>query len=99
MKYRLMLVQWMVLATAMAAPQPAKPPPPRPDGNRFLFILETSSGMNQLEHGGRQAIFDLIYSGVDGRMRRGDTFGVWTFNGGVHSGIVPMQTWDPRTRL
>lgn len=97
MKYRLMLLQWMVLATAMAAPPPAKPP--RPEGNRFLFILETSAGMTRLEHGGRQAIFDLIYSGVDGRMRRGDTFGIWTFNGDVHSGIVPMQTYDPRTRL
>jgi hypothetical protein len=97
MKYRLMLLQWMVLATAMAAPQPAKPR--LPDGNRFLFILETSAGMTRLEHGGRQAIFDLLYSGVDGRMQRGDTFGIWTFNGQVHAGIVPMQTYDPRTRL
>jgi hypothetical protein len=98
MKYRLMLLQWMVLATAMAAPQPAKPPR-LPDGNRFLFILETSAGMAQLEHGGRQAVFDLIYSGVDGRMQRGDTFGIWTFNGDVHAGVVPMQIYDPQLRL
>ena len=101
MKYRLVLVQWMVLAaTAMAAPQPSKPAkPPKPVGNRFLFILETSSGMTKLEHGGRQAVFDLIYSGVDGRMRRGDTYGIWPFNEQVFSGLVPMQTWDPQKRL
>jgi len=100
MKYRLLLAQWMVLATAMAAPQPSKPAkPPKPEGNRFLFILETSAGMTRLEHGGRQAIFDLIYSGVDGRMRRGDTYGIWPFNEQVYSGLVPMQTWDPQKRL
>jgi hypothetical protein len=101
MKYRLVLVQWMVLAaTAMAAPQPSKPAkPPKPEGNRFLFILETSAGMTRLEHGGRQAVFDLIYSGVDGRMRRGDTYGIWPFNEQIFSGLVPMQTWDPQRRL
>ena len=100
MKYRLLLAQWMVLATAMAAPQPSKPAkPPKPEGNRYLFILETSSGMTRLEHGGRQAVFDLIYSGVDGRMRRGDTYGIWPFNEQVYSGLVPMQTWDPQKRL
>jgi len=98
MKYRLVLVQWMVLAaTAIAAPQPAKPP--KPEGNRFLFVLETSSGMTKLEHGGRQAVFDLIYSGVDGRMRRGDTYGIWPFNEQIFAGLVPMQTWDPQKRL
>jgi hypothetical protein len=95
-----MLVQWMVLATAMAAPQPSKPSKaPGPEGNRFLFILETSTGMTRLEHGGRQAIFDLIYSGVDGRMRGGDTYGIWPFSEQVYSGLVPMQTWDPQKRL
>jgi hypothetical protein len=99
MKYCLMLVQWMVLATVVAAaPQPSKPRKPD-DGNRFLFILETSSGMTQLEHGGRQAIFDLIHSGVDGRMQAGDTYGIWPFNEQVYSGLVPMQTWDPQKRL
>ena len=99
MKYRLLLAQWMVLATAMAAPQPSKPAKPPKTENRFLFILETPSGMTRLEHGGRQAIFDLIYSGVDGRMRRGDTYGIWPFNEQVFSGLVPMQTWDPQKRL
>lgn len=97
MKYWLVAMQWMALATAMAAPTAR--PPVKPEGNRFLFVIETSVAMGRLEHGGRQAIFDLLHSGVDGRMRRGDTYGIWTFNEQVYSGLVPMQTWDPQKRL
>jgi hypothetical protein len=97
MKYWLVVVQWMVLATAMAAPATA--PKPAPPGNRFLFVLETSAGMSRLEHGGRQAIFDLIYSGVEGRMRKGDTYGIWTFNEQVSVGFYPMQIWDGQRNL
>jgi len=98
MKYCLFLVQWMVLATAVAAPAKA-PKQTVPSGNRFLFIVETSTAMGQLEHGGRQAVFDLIYSGVEGRMRKGDTYGIWTFNESVYAGFYPMQTWEPRANL
>jgi hypothetical protein len=116
MKSWLVVVQWMVLATAMAAPQGAEAassagqtntlprrasakPPRAPAGNRFLFILETSAAMATLEHGGRQAIFDLIYSAVDGRMRNGDTYGIWTFNELPSVGFYPMQTWDAQRNL
>jgi hypothetical protein len=99
MKYWLVLVQWMVLVTAMAAPTKAPKPNPTPSGNRFLFILETSTAMSRLEHGGRQAVFDLIYSGLDGRMRKGDTYGLWTFNENVYAGFYPMQFWDGHNQL
>src|SRR5467141_3701397 len=65
------------------------------DGNRFLFIVETSSGSSRLEYGGRQAAFDLIYTGVSAQMHAGDTFGLWTFNEGVFAGVYPMQIWTP----
>jgi hypothetical protein len=98
MKYCLFLVQWMVLATAVAAPANA-PKKPAPSGNRFLFVVETSAAMNRLEHGGRQAVFDLIYSGFEGRMRKGDTYGIWTFNQNVYAGVYPMQVWDGQRNL
>src|SRR2546426_10053828 len=98
MKYCLFLVQWMVLATAVAAPANA-PQKPAPSGNRFLFVVETSAAMNHLEHGGRQAVFDLIYSGFEGRMRKGDTYGIWTFNQNVYAGVYPMQVWDGQRNL
>jgi hypothetical protein len=68
-------------------------------GNRFLFIVETSSSTSNLEHGGRQAAFDLIYTGVYDQMRAGDTFGLWTYNQMVSAGVYPIQKWTPEKTL
>src|SRR5215204_2115263 len=84
---------------APARRRAAEPSKASPTGNRFLFILETSAAMNGLEHGGRQAIFDLIYSAVDGRMRNGDTYGIWTFSDQPYIGFYPMQIWDGQRNL
>ena len=65
------------------------------EGNRFLFIVDTSSSMKRLEHSGRQIVFDLVNSGIEGRMRPGDTFGIWTFDNDVKAGVFPVQTWSP----
>ena len=37
----------------------------------------------------------MIYTGLDGQMREGDTFAVWNFNEQVFAGIYPMQVWKP----
>ena len=66
---------------------------PSPDGQRYLFIIGTSSSMERLEESGRQALFDLIFTGLGGHMRHGDTFGVWTYNKKLNAGDLPMQTW------
>ena len=79
-----------ILAIA-AAPAPPSPPA----GNRYLFIVDTSSAMRQFKHDGRQLVFDLIFSGCRNRMRTGDTFGIWTFNREVSAGEFPMQVWHP----
>src|SRR3954469_19296211 len=50
-----------------------------PAGNRFLFVVETSNAMLPFEHAGRQAVFDLIYSGIGGQIKGGDTIGIWNF--------------------
>jgi hypothetical protein len=63
-------------------------------GNRFLFIVDTSSSMRPLEQAGRQVVYDLVYSGLEGRMEGGDTFGVWTFGQEVKGGVFPMQSWS-----
>src|SRR3954463_2838580 len=75
-------------------------PPPNPvDGNRFLFVVETSAATARLAHGGRQAVFDLIFTGIAGQMKPGDTFGLWTFNDKVSAGVYPMQLWDPDNNM
>ena len=70
-----------------------------PIGNRYLLVVETSGAIAKLEHGGRQAVFDLIYSGIEGRLHPGDTFGIWTFQEDVSAGVFPIQAWDPEQKL
>lgn len=68
-------------------------------GNRYLFIVDTSSAMRQFKHEGRQLVFDLIFSGCHDQMHDGDTFGIWTFNREVFAGVFPMQVWQPAKGL
>jgi hypothetical protein len=70
--------------------------PPAPDGERFLFIVETSSGMERLKEQNETAIYELLRSGLFGQMESGDTFGLWTFEKETHAGKFPMQVWDMR---
>src|SRR5436190_5327673 len=63
-------------------------------GNRFLFIVDTSSSMKRLENGGRQAVYTLIYSGIEQRMQPGDTFGLWTFGDNIKGGVFPLEEWS-----
>jgi hypothetical protein len=65
-----------------------------PPGDRFLFLVDASAGMSKLGYASRQAVFDLIWSGLGGHMRAGDTFGVWTFSDEPHPGKLPMQIWN-----
>jgi hypothetical protein len=96
----LSLICGLSLAALAASPPPAtsgrKPagPRPAPDGSRFLFILDTSASMKSISEAERQALFDLLFSGMDGYMRTGDTIGVWTFSDEVSAGKFPMQIWD-----
>src|SRR5882724_7326107 len=84
----------LAIASASAAPKETAP-----EGNRFLFVVETSSAMLPFEHAGRQAVFDLIYSGINGQIHSNDTIGVWTFGETIHAGLFPMQVWLPEQKL
>lgn len=70
-----------------------------PEGNRFLFILDISSSMRRVEHGGRQVVFDLVHSGIENRMQAHDTFGVWTFGEEIQAGVYPVQVWKPTNNV
>jgi hypothetical protein len=69
---------------------------PAPDGQRFLFIVETSSSTGRTQAETEAALFDLIASGVYRAMRPGDTYGLWTYNKVISAGEFPMQIWDSR---
>jgi hypothetical protein len=85
------------LAAAIAAPSAAPPPPY--EGNRFLFVVETSSAMKKLAEATRQTVFEMILSGLDGQMQPGDTFGLWTYQTEPRTGRFPMQVWHPTNAL
>jgi hypothetical protein len=63
--------------------------------NRFLFIVSTSSGMRRCREAAEACVAELVSNGVQGRMRSGDTFGLWTFDKKLHTGGFPMQVWTP----
>ena len=69
------------------------------DGGRFLFVVNTSSSMRRIEAPTRQAVFDMVFTGLDGYMRSGDTFGLWTFNEEIQAGDFPMQVWDTQNPM
>jgi hypothetical protein len=93
--------------TLAAAPEPARGgggtaaslPRPAPDGHRFLFVVDISLGMRATDSANRQALFEMLFTGLDGQMRTGDTFGLWLYNDKLHAGDFPMQIWDGKDPL
>ena len=69
------------------------------DGGRFLFVVKTTSSMRRIETASRQAVFDMIFTGLHGYMRSGDSFGLWTFNEQTQAGDFPMQVWDAQSPM
>jgi hypothetical protein len=65
------------VALCFAVPFNSRGDAPSPSTNRFLFIIDTSAGMKKIDEPVREAVFDLIYSGVRGHMTNGDSYGVW----------------------
>ena len=70
--------------------------PPAPEGNRFLFILETSKAMYRQGEAALTAIDELLSSGMQGQLRPGDTIGLWTYNEELYTGRLPVQHWTPK---
>src|ERR1700722_435034 len=60
--------------------------------NRFLIIIETSSGMRKCSNAVTQVITELFQSDMKGELRPHDTIGVWTYNDALHMEF-PMQVW------
>ena len=63
--------------------------------NRCLFIVETSQSMQRRRAAVLKTLQDLLTSGLNGQLRRGDTLGLWTFNEDLYAGRFPLQAWSP----
>lgn len=90
------LLACLCLLTCGVRGQKPAPPTGPVRGNRVLFVIETSVAMARDGQMVRQVIADLISTGLHGRMRDGDTFGIWTFQTNV-STEFPMQRWTRNT--
>jgi Meckel syndrome type 1 protein len=68
-------------------------PAPVQKGNRFLFIVDTSSSMRADSIYVRESVTDLLKSAMQGQLRDGDTIGLWTYDDQLHTEF-PMQVWS-----
>ena len=88
----LILFAWWSATLANGAQAPASAPPPP---YRYLFLYDCSYSMAKAAPNGRQAIADLIYSGLQGRLLPGEVFGVWPFHAQVFTHRIAPMTWQP----
>jgi len=79
----------LVAQTNRAKQQPA---------NRYLLIVDTSRPMKRRANATLKLVQELTMSGLNGRLQRGDTLGLWTFNKKLYTGRFPLQTWSMERR-
>jgi hypothetical protein len=65
---------------------------PAPD---YLLVVDTSFSMVRQKQSLTNIVAWLIRSGANGRMRAGESFGLWTFNEEVFTRRFPRQFWSP----
>ena len=82
------------LAIAHAA-EPAGNAADRPQPERWLLIVDTSSAMEKRAKAVEGVVGELLVSGMNGQMKPGADLGIWTYNKELYAGIAPMQTWEP----
>jgi hypothetical protein len=66
----------------------------RPAPRRFLLIVETSSASTKCSTAVESAVRQLVGGAFDGKMKPGDTLGVWTYQDTLDVGF-PMHFWKP----
>ncbi len=68
------------------------------DANRCLLIVDTSRAMERRSQAMLDVVRNLVMSGLNGQLRRGDTLGLWTFNQELYAGRLPLQVWSTEDR-
>jgi len=77
----------------------AQQPAPKPsEDDRYLFAVDTSLAMAPLKETLRNTVYDMIYSGLGGQTRRGDSMGVWAFNEHTYPQPFPPLDWSLERR-
>jgi len=90
----LLALAWLTFATFVSSASAQIPPQKE---NRFLFIINTSSAMRHSTNGVFEAVQGLLQTEMQGQMRDGDTFGIWSYDEQLHTDF-PMQVWSGKTK-
>ncbi len=65
---------------------------------QYLFIVDASFSMARQKQTLVRTLSDLILNGLNGQMRPGESFAVWTFNEEVSTLRFTTQIWTPEHR-
>lgn len=60
---------------------------------RYLFVIDASYSMRPFKNVVRQSMYNLVYSGLQGRMSEGDRFSVWLYNKSVFTNEFGNPDW------
>ncbi|MBU6398718.1 MAG: hypothetical protein KGS61_00235 [Verrucomicrobia bacterium] len=61
----------------------------------YLFLVDTSYAMRHEAATARNFLYDQIRTGLNGSLRPGDVFAIWTFNDTIHGDRFRTQSWLP----
>jgi hypothetical protein len=62
--------------------------------NRLLLVFDTSSAMKKRVPTEVKAVDQLFELTLNGKLRPGDSVGIWTFSRDLHMGQFPQQEWS-----
>ena len=62
--------------------------------SRLLLVFDTSSAMKKRLPNEEKGIDELFELTLNGKLRRGDSVGVWTFGHDLHLGVFPQLEWS-----
>lgn len=84
-----------VLLTALRLPAAVTPAAPLTPDCRYLFVIDTSLSMTRLQESISTSVSQMIATGLDGQMKPGEVFTIWTFNEDVQQHEFPLTSWSP----
>jgi len=64
---------------------------------RWLFIFDTSSAMKRRLPATTAELENLFVKTINDQLSAGDSIGVWTFDEKLHTGELPLLTWNPQS--
>jgi len=94
-----MMVALFVASVALLFSAPSVLAQPTTSSNRFLFVIDTSAGMKPFEKGVQDSLFDMISTGMRGKMTNGDTYGLWLLGGDEIDMSFKMETWREKFKV